>query len=222
MALEPITRQEQVVAGKDLKPITRMEMFLKQYGGGSGGADWNAAEGEPGHILNRPFYIETTPDLVFTADDIANPIERIENPDLEGMAYVKVSDRVFTADELDGMSVTYISGDDNLEPVTTTELFIDKDHTFLPTGIMFSSMNDGTALGVVIEQETNMGFRISTGLWLIDYGSIGSAKILYVTIPGGETVKPLDEKFMPILTSPNGTRFRIAVNDDGALTAAEV
>ena len=37
MALEPITRQEQIIAGKDLEPITRMEMFLKQYGGGSGG-----------------------------------------------------------------------------------------------------------------------------------------------------------------------------------------
>lgn len=160
--------------------------------------DWNAAEGEPGHIFNKPFGTETTPDFVFTADDIANPIERIENPDLEGMAYVKVSDRVFTADELDGMSVTYISGDDNLEPVTTTELFIDKDHTFLPTGIMFSSMNDGTAFGVVIEQETNMGFRLSTGLWLIDYGSIiGNTKILSVTIPGSETVHPIPEKYLP-------------------------
>lgn len=37
MALEPITRQEQIIAGKDLEPITRMEMFLKQYGGGSSG-----------------------------------------------------------------------------------------------------------------------------------------------------------------------------------------
>ena len=36
MALEPITRQEQIIAGKELKPITRMEKFLKQYGGGSG------------------------------------------------------------------------------------------------------------------------------------------------------------------------------------------
>lgn len=35
-----------------------------QSGGGSGGGggaqpDWNAAEGEPGHILNRPFYEDT-------------------------------------------------------------------------------------------------------------------------------------------------------------------
>lgn len=37
MALEPITRQEQIIAGKDLEPITRMERFLKEYGGGAGG-----------------------------------------------------------------------------------------------------------------------------------------------------------------------------------------
>ena len=39
MALEPITRAEQIIAGKDLQPITRMEKFLKEYGGsgGSGG-----------------------------------------------------------------------------------------------------------------------------------------------------------------------------------------
>ena len=40
MALEPITRQEKIIAGQDLTPITRMEMFLKQFGGGGGsGAD---------------------------------------------------------------------------------------------------------------------------------------------------------------------------------------
>ena len=37
MALEPITRQEKIIAGQDLTPITRMEMFLKQFGGGGGG-----------------------------------------------------------------------------------------------------------------------------------------------------------------------------------------
>ena len=38
MALEPITRQEKIIAGQDLTPITRMEMFLKQFGGGGGGS----------------------------------------------------------------------------------------------------------------------------------------------------------------------------------------
>ena len=38
MALEPITRQEKIIAGQDLEPITRMEMFLKNFGGGGGGS----------------------------------------------------------------------------------------------------------------------------------------------------------------------------------------
>ena len=37
MALEPITRQEKIIAGKDLEPITRLEKFLKEYGGSGGG-----------------------------------------------------------------------------------------------------------------------------------------------------------------------------------------
>ena len=36
MELEPITRQEKIIAGQDLTPITRMEMFLKNFGGGGG------------------------------------------------------------------------------------------------------------------------------------------------------------------------------------------
>lgn len=36
MALEPITRQEKIISGQDLTPITRMEKFLKQFGGGGG------------------------------------------------------------------------------------------------------------------------------------------------------------------------------------------
>ena len=48
MELEPITRQEKIISGENLKPITRMEMFLKQFGGGgsggSGGADLPNAE----------------------------------------------------------------------------------------------------------------------------------------------------------------------------------
>lgn len=38
MALEPITRKEKIIVGQDLTPITRMEMFLKNFGGGGGGS----------------------------------------------------------------------------------------------------------------------------------------------------------------------------------------
>ena len=64
MALEPITRQEQIIAGKDLKPVTRMERFLKEYGGGSGGVtSWN-------DLSDRPFYrIEREPNICWIGKD---------------------------------------------------------------------------------------------------------------------------------------------------------
>lgn len=86
--LEPITRKEYFLAkaaGMDVEtpePITREEMFLSMISGGgtggSGGADWNAKEGEPGYVNNRPFWKEgervpTTPGqgpiTVTTADN---------------------------------------------------------------------------------------------------------------------------------------------------------
>ena len=61
MELEAITRQEQIIAGKDLQPVTRMEFFLKAYGGGgSGGSvqpDWNQNDSAAAdYVKNRPFY----------------------------------------------------------------------------------------------------------------------------------------------------------------------
>ena len=44
MALEPITRQEKIIAGQDLEPITRMEMFLKEYGGSGGGGGASSSD----------------------------------------------------------------------------------------------------------------------------------------------------------------------------------
>lgn len=48
-----------------------------------------------------------------------------------------------------------------------------------------------------------------------------------ITIPGytgftSTTVKPLDEKYMPILTSPGGKKFKISVDDSGVISAVEV
>lgn len=64
MELEAITRQEQIIAGKDLQPVTRMEFFLKAYrGGGSGGGvqpDWNQNDStQPDYVKNRTHYEES-------------------------------------------------------------------------------------------------------------------------------------------------------------------
>ena len=66
MALEPITRQEQIIAGQDLTPITRMEMFLKQFGGGGGSVP--AAGGVTTLHINVTAVNMETMEATFTAD----------------------------------------------------------------------------------------------------------------------------------------------------------
>lgn len=54
MALEPITRQEKIIAGENLQPITRLERFLKEFGGGGSGGGWfvvTASADESGNII---------------------------------------------------------------------------------------------------------------------------------------------------------------------------
>ena len=70
MALEPITRQEKIIAGQDLEPITRMEMFLKQYGGGGSAP---AAGGVTTLHINVTAVNMETMEATFTADK--TPVE---------------------------------------------------------------------------------------------------------------------------------------------------
>ena len=65
MALEPITRQEKIIAGQDLTPITRMEMFLKNFGGGGGASSSDV------------FIIHATPDETHTNVQLDKTTEQI-------------------------------------------------------------------------------------------------------------------------------------------------
>ena len=74
MALEPITRQEKIIAGQDLTPITRLEMFLKEYGG-SGGSGGSGGGVTTLHIDVTAVDRETMT-ATFTADK--TPLEMLE------------------------------------------------------------------------------------------------------------------------------------------------
>lgn len=78
MELEPITRKEKIIAGQDLTPITRMEMFLKQYGGGGGGSVTKPLtydympEGYPSKAMGTVTLMEEQ-ELAFAQDGNAGP-----------------------------------------------------------------------------------------------------------------------------------------------------
>ena len=64
MALEPITRKEKIIAGENLEPITRMEQFLKKFGGSGGGGGGGVTTL---HINVTAINVETK-EPIFTAD----------------------------------------------------------------------------------------------------------------------------------------------------------
>ena len=74
MALEPITRQEKIIAGENLEPITRLEKFLKEYGG-SGGSGGGGGGVTTLHINVTAVNLETM-EATFTADK--TPLEMQE------------------------------------------------------------------------------------------------------------------------------------------------
>lgn len=68
MALEPITRQEKIIAGQDLTPITRLEMFLKQFGGSGGSGGGSGGGGVTTLHINVTAVNMETMEATFTAD----------------------------------------------------------------------------------------------------------------------------------------------------------
>ena len=75
MELEPITRQEKIIAGQDLTPITRMEMFLKQFCGGGGGSVPAAGGVTTLHINVTAVNMETM-EATFTADKTPSEMQQ--------------------------------------------------------------------------------------------------------------------------------------------------
>lgn len=108
--MDPITREEQLMAGEQLEPITRKEYFLAKAAGmdvetpepitreemflsmisgggtgGSGSADWNASEGEPGYVKNRTHYIKKIPIVEETT--VATAFD-----EKSGMVYARINE----------------------------------------------------------------------------------------------------------------------------------
>lgn len=131
MELEPITRKEKIIAGQDLTPITRLEMFLKQHVGGGGGGSAQKPltydympEGYPKKTLETTTLMEEQ-ELEFTLTDglyiatITNAFEIVEGKtyafNWDGTEYECVG-AVFNSMPIIGNLSMIGSGDDTGEP----------------------------------------------------------------------------------------------------------
>ena len=205
MELEPITRQEKIIAGQDLTPITRMEKFLKQYGGGGGGA-----------------YAELTGKPIFATQTVLENDQTGTTGMLLGQTVYKISDTMAQYDELVGGTVngrsplTKINVMDvtaALAPyVVTANTVAYRPNNFPTNPPQFAFLSCDAAI-VVAKMYTNIP---SAGVWAL-------AAVESVELKPEATIGDLYKTvFLPDVTSENN-RQTVQVSEGGRWTAgAEV
>lgn len=205
MALEPITRQEKIIAGQDLTPITRMEKFLKNFGGGGGGSvpkpltyDY-MPEGYPKKTMGT-VTVMAEQGIEFSDDhgsteyygNLAGPFEISEGQtytvNWDGTAYVCVCVLSHSRPVLGNLSVVG-AGDDTGEP-----FFFDA------TGGMFITLNTSAT------------------------HTISVTTVEEVITPMAAVFLPseVDVLIMNSSTTNSTKKFKITVNDSGTISATEV
>lgn len=216
MALEPITRQEKIIAGQDLTPITRMEMFLKQFGGGGSGLPSGGAP-----------YQQLVTDGEGNAkweDRLAYREELVSVDMSEGMVLCKVSSRIpdgitdgFTATLWlsDGYSATGNAtklGDNIYELgsfvfITTADNCVFQNVTFPEKGIYFLYAPAGS-MGEVGMYVCGLAFGEATEPEITWDGNAFSKKVIdisYLPLP------ELDERY----SASSSAEFIITLTPSG-------
>ena len=245
--LTPITRKEMFLAkaaGMDVEtpePITREEIFLSKIKGGNGGSGgtgggasidvtakvgqtivvkevdangkptaWESAEYQP-----RTHWEETTTIKGDTLTWDGNT-DGLTNVSADGATMYCISDATPTMDDFaNGFTVIKTTG----EIIELTSSVVADYDGMLMCDYFYIIPTDNYVLGGEIVFE-KAGFYVSpdatipfSSFTIPNYGKFVSEQT---------TVKPMDEKYMPILTSPCGKKFKLSVSDSGAVTATEV
>ena len=208
MALEPITRQEKIIAGQDLTPITRMEKFLKGFGGQP---DWNQNDSTAAdYVKNRPFYAGDPGETVLVEESTVSfsiSGSGIYTAALESTFSLAVGDIYKISWDGSVYECTCVSSPDNMKLIGNPSIMGD----MADTGEPFIIADSG--------QEVRIG--------TLDTSPTHTISISQHSL--GEVVK-IDEKFIPdvssltIKSSTAGStkKFKITVNDSGTISATEI
>ena len=208
MALEPITRQEKIIAGQDLTPITRMEKFLKDFGGQP---DWNQNDSTAAdYVKNRPFYAGDPGKTVLVEESTVSFSiggNGIYTAVLESTFSLTIGDIYKISWDGAVYECTCVSFSDNMKLIGNPSIMGDTVDTGEP--FIIAGSDQGVRIGTL---DTSPTHTIS-----ISQNS------------PGEIVK-IDEKFMPDVsslivkssTAGSTKKFRITVDDSGTISATEV
>lgn len=197
MELKPITRQEKIIAGENLTPITRMEKFLKQFGGGGGGnvLDTN------GKLLNSVLPEGYPYEAIETVNE---PLNITWDGNTDGLVVFdevlyKISDCVLTKEQLIG--ATYV-------------LSIGAQETISKDSIADIGIGFGTAYVCVILPNSE---GIESGLYFTKTTPEFYVSSFTTTEPVEQSKKvavPMAEEFLPVTYE----EWTFTLEDDSTVT----
>lgn len=210
MALEPITRQEKIIAGQDLTPITRMEMFLKQFCGGGGGS------------VPKPLTYDYMPE--------GYPTKSVQTTTLmeeQEFEFALSGDTVYIALITDALDIA--------EGQTYTVNWDGTEHKCV-CGAINSVLYIGNAAIMGEGNDTGEPFIYGYNINLSSgqFATFDTSATHTISVKTTEeTVTPMAEEFIPNIldidsiiikssTTDSTKKFKITVNDSGTLTATEV
>lgn len=230
MALEPITRQEKIIAGQDLTPITRMEMFLKQFGGGGG-------SGLPtGGAPYQQLVTDGTGNAKWE-NRLAYDYSRAVVDDGNGQLFVHVSDDIGELNATDGAQLYFHFDDGTPDGFESTGTLQAAGDCLFCEYCVIALTDNIDIVGIVFPKK---------GVYLYKSESSFVSSVANFVPPASDTDQPpepiitwdgstgnlkkMDEKFLPPVsgltvkssTAESTKKFRITVDDSGTISATEV
>lgn len=212
MALEPITRQEKIISGENLKPITRMEMFLKEFGGGGSGGSGGVSPDEVTAIVKEQFPGGVGYEEVQTVNE---PLNITWDGNTEGLVRVgekffKVSDVVLTDEQIKTSTLFANTGfglpvidkwDSAVEAGMVTE-----DVVAVGEGLAIFVRRPGSVMGPVVFPEVGVYFAVINAETYIS-GLTTAEPIEQTKV----VTKKLDAKYLPDGVGGSGGGIKTAI-----------
>lgn len=216
--------------GEELSTVTRVENVVedeqpKPQGGGA--SSWN-------DLKDKPFNSEELfPPIVIPRDlDLSIHFDLGKYFDMEKCEFYKLNCEVVSMNDWFGATV-YIKTI-NFTTEHALQEVITKDgmpgiHAFeFFKYVKEDDTSDMKMYGFIFLIVSVSDYGIPIGCYIARTGGYEfssfpniAQELLTITFVK-EAVTPLPEKYMPLLTSPNGTKFKIQVSDDGTISATEV
>ena len=121
--------------------------------------------------------------------------------------FYKVSDMVPTDNELIGATIETSAGE-SFKLDSTYITAVTEDITTIGEGYALIVRKDNATFNNVTIPQKGTYFIVASGF--------------YTTRLSTQTITPMAEEFLPVLTSPNGTKYKITVDDSGTISATEI